>query len=60
MNTGITASIKARLLNRVKERGVEFQFVLVRYACERLLYRLGASRVRERCSTSDMREESTQ
>ena len=50
MNNGITASIKARLLNRAKESGEEFQFVLMRYACERLLYRLGASRVRERCT----------
>ena len=50
MNNGITESIKARLLNRAKESGEEFQFVLMRYACERLLYRLGASRVRERCT----------
>ena len=50
MNNGITASIKARLPNRAKECGEEFQFVLMRYACERLLYRLGASRVRERCT----------
>lgn len=33
------ASIRARLLNRAKHDGVDFQRKLVRYAIERLLYR---------------------
>lgn len=38
--TNVTASIRQRLLNLANERKEEFQFVLVRYAIERLLYRL--------------------
>lgn len=38
------ASIRARLLNQAKSRGQEFNLILTRYALERLLYRLGASR----------------
>jgi predicted nucleotidyltransferase component of viral defense system len=45
----VPASIKARLLNLAKASEVEFQLYLVRYACERFLYRLGASKHRERC-----------
>jgi hypothetical protein len=46
----ISASIKARLLAREKEPGEEFELFLVRYACERFLYRLGASALRDRCT----------
>jgi predicted nucleotidyltransferase component of viral defense system len=45
----VAASIKARLLNKARARGEEFELFLVRYACERFLYRLGASEFRDRC-----------
>ena len=48
MSPNVAASIRARLLNRAKSRGIEFQLYLVRYACERFLYRLGQSEVRDR------------
>ncbi len=38
------ASARARLARLARERGVEFQLILVEYAIERLLYRLGLSR----------------
>ncbi len=47
MRANIAASIKARLLNTAKANGEEFEFTLVRYACERFLYRLGKSHLRE-------------
>ncbi len=34
------ASVRARLLNVAKAQGVDFQQVLVRFALERILYRL--------------------
>jgi predicted nucleotidyltransferase component of viral defense system len=37
------ASVRQRLLNLAKERGDEFNFVLLRYGLERLLFRLGQS-----------------
>ena len=49
MSPDVVASIKARLLNQARKLEEEFQLYLVRYACERFLYRLGASPVRERC-----------
>jgi len=49
MTTNIAASIRARLLNRARTEGTEFQLFLDRYACERFLYRLGESEVRDRC-----------
>ena len=51
MSPKITASIKARLLNKARseETKLEFELILVRYACERFLYRVGASDVRNRC-----------
>jgi hypothetical protein len=49
MNPNIAASIKARLLTSAHEHDEEFELFLVRYACERFLYRLGASPLRERC-----------
>lgn len=49
MNTNAAASIRVRLLNRAKAEGTEFQLFLDRYACERFLYRLGESEVREQC-----------
>ncbi len=49
MSPNIAASIKARLLNKMRSEGSNFEFELfhVRYACERFLYRLGASSIRD-------------
>lgn len=43
---GKAASIRARLLNRAKERGEDFNLLLTRYATERFLYRMSVSQVR--------------
>jgi predicted nucleotidyltransferase component of viral defense system len=48
MSSDVAASVRARLLN-AKPEGEEFERTLVRYAAERVLYRLGTSRARERC-----------
>ena len=42
------ASVRARLLNLAHARGEQFDYVLTRYANERLLYRLSKSPFRER------------
>ena len=39
----VSASIRAKLKNKAKERGVEFKNLLVRFGNERLLYRLSIS-----------------
>jgi len=39
----LSASVRARLLNIAKAQGVDFNQVLVRFALERMLYRLGES-----------------
>lgn len=39
----IAASVRARLTNLARQRGEDLQFVLTRYATERLLYRLSRS-----------------
>jgi hypothetical protein len=39
----MAASVKARLTDLGRRQGEEFQFVLTRYAIERLLYRLAAT-----------------
>lgn len=49
MTANVDASVRARLRNRMHDTGLEFQFLLTRYACERFLYRLGASPIRDRC-----------
>lgn len=49
MSPDVAASVRARLLNEAKQRGEEFERTLVRFAVERLLYRLGASSARTRC-----------
>ncbi|MDE2717992.1 MAG: nucleotidyl transferase AbiEii/AbiGii toxin family protein [Chloroflexota bacterium] len=49
MSSNIADSIKARLLNEARGGGTEFELFLVRYACERFLYRLGESAVRDSC-----------
>lgn len=49
MSRNVSASVRARLSNRAKANGEDFQLVLVRYACERFLYRLGESAASEHC-----------
>jgi hypothetical protein len=44
---GLVASIHARLLNRAKERGEDFNLMLTRYAIERFPYRLSTVPARE-------------
>lgn len=44
----IAASVRQHLLNLARERGEDFQQMLVNYALERLLYRLAQSGYRER------------
>lgn len=44
----VGASVRARLMNRSRATGEDFQFLLQRYAAERFLYRLGESEHRER------------
>jgi predicted nucleotidyltransferase component of viral defense system len=41
------ASVRRRLLNLARERGEDFQRVLIRYTSERLLYRLSCSEYRD-------------
>ncbi len=43
MTKNLPASVRNRLRNIAKERGVPFQEILVRYGIERLLYRLQKS-----------------
>lgn len=45
--TNMAASVHDRLLNLAKQRGEDFNFVLTRYAIERLMYRLGRSKHRD-------------
>lgn len=47
MSGGLAASIHARLLNRAKARGEDFNLVLTRFATERFLYRLSLLPARE-------------
>jgi len=49
MSPDVSASVRARLLNQARLGGEEFERTLVRFAAERLLYRLGASTARDRC-----------
>jgi hypothetical protein len=46
--TNVAASARDRLLNRGRQTGEDFQFLLQRYAAERFLYRLGQSAHRAR------------
>ena len=45
--TNLPASVHQRLLNIARRDGVEFEYLLLRYANERLLYRLSQSTVRD-------------
>ena len=47
----IGASVRARLLNVSREKNLNFELVLNRYATERLLYRLSKSRYADRFVT---------
>jgi hypothetical protein len=49
MSPNVAASIKARLLKRADTQGEQLEMTFVRYASERLLYRLGASNLRDHC-----------
>ena len=49
MTPNVAASIRTRLLNKARSTGTEFELFLVRYACERFLYRLGESEVGDKC-----------
>jgi predicted nucleotidyltransferase component of viral defense system len=44
----LAQSVHHRLLNRAREQGEDFNLVLIRYALERFLYRLGRSRHKDR------------
>lgn len=44
----IGASVRARLLNRAREKGQAFDLLLTRYVAERLLYRLSNTSHRAR------------
>jgi len=46
--TNVAASVRDRLLNRSRQTDEDFQFLLQRYAAERLLYRLRQSAHRGR------------
>jgi hypothetical protein len=39
----LSASVQQRLLNVIQESGEDFQYVLMRYGLERLMYRLSRS-----------------
>ncbi len=41
--TNVSASVRARLLELSRKNGEQFNFLLTRYALERLLYRLGST-----------------
>ena len=47
MSRNVAASIRARLRNRMLDTGEDFGLLLTRYGCERFLYRLGQSTVRD-------------
>lgn len=47
-NPNVAASVRARLLNVAKAQGVDFNQVLVRFALERILYRLTRSQHADR------------
>ncbi len=49
MSPDVPASVKACLLHRARRAGEDFELVLVRYGCERFLWRLGMSPWKEHC-----------
>lgn len=49
MSPNVSTSVRARLLNKAKAPGEQFERTLARFAAERLLFRLGACAARDRC-----------
>lgn len=47
MTANLAASVHARLLNRAKQRGEDFNLLLTKYAIERFLYRLSITPARD-------------
>ena len=47
MTKNVAASVRQRLLNLARNRNEDFGLVLIKYALERLLYRLCQSRYKE-------------
>lgn len=43
LSKNVAASVRARLLSRAKEQGMDYNLILTKYALERLLYRLSVS-----------------
>ncbi len=48
MTKNIGESVRQRLLNLAKEQKIDFQYVLIRYGIERLLYRISISKHKDR------------
>ena len=48
MTKNLPASVRARLLNVAKAQGVDFNQVLIRFALERILYRMSQSAYADR------------
>ena len=46
--TNVAASVRARLLNQARTSGTDVQLLTIRYALERLLYRLSVSAHKDR------------
>lgn len=44
----LSASVTARLLNRARQTGIDYQILLTNFCFERFLYRLGESQARDR------------
>jgi hypothetical protein len=53
MNKNLAASVRARLLNIAKTEGTDFNQILVRFALERMLYRLSQSEHADRFLLKD-------
>jgi hypothetical protein len=49
MSPDIAASVRTRLVAEAKKRGEDLERTLMRFAAERLLFRLGSSEARHRC-----------
>ncbi len=59
MTRNPAASVRARLLNKARADGVDFQLLLTRYGLERLLYRLRIPRVTGQRFHEDLDSDST-
>ncbi|MEN9865163.1 MAG: hypothetical protein RL748_753 [Pseudomonadota bacterium] len=54
MSRDLAASVRAKLLNIAKAERSDFNQVLIRYALERFLYRLGQSQIADHLITQDL------